>query len=256
MKRIFIPLFLFLFLLNGTMQAQSTKIKKKNPYQLLAEKYLPEVRKSIARKHPRLFYSKALFEEFKRKAQEPLLKSRLEYLQKKTLQTYQELLSYTDKNNGLEEKLPAGSQWHPIGNFGIIAGRSAFFYHLTGEKKWAEISIDLMKRFSSYYRKRVALGRAVNWYGWGRIMHIMAWDYLYDVMTPADRDAIAGEILDHVKWLSNRKEVAKLCKVGEGLNSPGSGFYSAHCMVPWYAGIVFGNAGYEDSFAEQCLENG
>lgn len=222
-----------------------------------AQKYLPEVYKSIPQSHPRLFYSKALFEEFRRKAESPELKPRLEFLQQRTLRSYKELISYTKENDGLQEKLPPGtSSWHPIGNFGIIAGRAAFFYHLTGEKKWALLSIDLMKRYSGYYRKRIAKGRAVNWYGWGRVMHIMAWDYLYDVMSKEDRDSIAKEILAHAKWLSHRKNVSKLLNAGEGVNSSGSGFYSAHCMVPWYAGVVFHKAGYDDAFAEQCLAKG
>ncbi|MBO4632141.1 MAG: hypothetical protein J5858_09485, partial [Lentisphaeria bacterium] len=219
-------------------------------------KYLQQIVPCIPKKHPRLFCSEDTLSDLKRKVLSGEYQEFIGKLKLRTEKQYDKLLKYYKTDNGLGPKEPAGRRYHPLSEWGRTAGSAAILYRLTGEKKWAEMGIDLLKKLTPWYNQRFKLERAVGWYGFSRILAVLAWDWLYDVMTPEDRDAIAREMIAHCKWLTDLKFIRMMCPKGEGLNGPGSGFYSAHCMLPWYAGIVYRGEGYDDAFFEKQLETG
>jgi len=222
----------------------------------LTKKYLQQVIPCIPKSHPRLYYSESMIADMKRKAASKELQPAMERLKFATENQYNTLMKYYKADNGLGPNEPEGRRYHPLGEWGKTAGSAAILYRLTGEKKWADMSIDLLKKLTPWYNQRFKLERAVSWYGFSRILAVLAWDWLYDEMTPEDRNAIAKEMIAHCKWLTDLKFIRMMCPKGEGLNGPGSGFYSAQCMLPWYAGIVYRGEGFDDAFAEKQLEDG
>lgn len=220
------------------------------------QKYLQQIRKAIPEKHPRLFYSEAILADMKKKAASEELKSTMERMKSSTERSYTTLMKYYASDNGLGPVEPSGRRYHPLSEWGKTAGNAAVLYRITGEKKWADIGIDLLKKLTPWYNQRFKLKRAVSWYGFSRVLCVMAWDWLYDVMTPEDRDRIGKELISHSRKLTDKAFITMMCPIGEGKNGPGSGFYSAHCMMPWYAGIAFRGEGYDDAFAEKQLSDG
>jgi heparin/heparan-sulfate lyase len=219
-------------------------------------KYLRQVVPCIPKNHPRLFCSEAFLAELKRQVLSGKHQEYIEKLKYRVEKQYDTLLKYYKTDNGLGPKEPAGRRYHPLSEWGKTAGSAAILYRLTGEKKWADMAIDLLKKLTPWYNQRFKMERAVSWYGFSRVLALLAWDWLYDEMTPEDRDAIAKEMVAHCKWLTDQKFIRMMCPKGEGLNGPGSGFYSAQCMVPWYAGIVYRGEGYDDAFFAKQLETG
>ena len=234
----------------------ASQANSNQPPAAVIEDYLNQITAAIPKSHPRLMYSPEIIARMKRMAASPEIAPYVRKLETRTEKSYQQLLTILAKDDGLGEKEPAGRRYHPLGEWGKTVGAAAILYRIKGEKKWADMGIDLLKKLTPWYNRRFKLGRAVSWYGFSRVLAVLAWDWLYDVMSPADRDAIAKEMIAHCKWLADYKFVSKLSPNGEGLNSPGSGFYSARCILPWYAGIAYYGEGYDDAFVQKELKEG
>lgn len=237
-------------------EAAPAKAKSPLENEVNVDKYLPGVIKAIPQGHPRLFYNPAMFAMMKKKAATAELAPMMKKMEEKVREKYKDHLYRYEKDDGLGPNEPLSRRYHPLENWGRTAAEAAMLYRLTGDKKWADISIDLMKKLTPWYNKRFAVNRAVSWYGFSRVLALMAWDWVYDVMDKETRDSIAREMIAHARKLADRRLIARLCPLGEGLNGPGSGFYSGQCMVPWYLGIVFHGEGYDEKFVADRLKTG
>ena len=237
-------------------EAAPAKAKSPLENEVNVDKYLPGVIKAIPQGHPRLFYNPAMFAMMKKKAATAELAPMMKKMEEKVREKYKDHLYRYEKDDGLGPNEPLSRRYHPLENWGRTAAEAAMLYRLTGDKKWADISIDLMKKLTPWYNNRFAVNRAGSWYGFSRVLALMAWDWVYDVMDKETRDSIAREMIAHARKLADRRLIARLCPLGEGLNGPGSGFYSGQCMVPWYLGIVFHGEGYDEKFVADRLKTG
>ena len=203
----------------------------------LQEKYRKELEGRIHGKHPRLFFSDADFTRMRKRVEkEPGLRSVLEYQKfladkvfpdEVTVENYQK----TTKN---------GVVWYGKDKLGGPAFRCALVYKLTGEKKYLEKSLRILRAAAKYYNDQYDKRISIGWYALSRLNALFAYDWLYNDMSEKDRTEIGKDLMRHFSQASDRSFVVKsgLFRKGEGVSAWWSSFYGPP-VLKFYTGLVF-----------------
>ena len=233
--------------IGGTVRLAETRpVKQSDPVRERAGRCLAEL-KAHPFPRPRLLFTASMFEEMRRALKEnPLLKEGFEKLLKK-VDAYPEEIS-----EKTYEK-----QFYGSDKFGPTAMRAAFAFRLTGEKKYADQARKILKYASEWYPQQYAQDKAIAWTSFSRISALCAYDWLYEEMSPEERNAIGGKLLEHVKKAQDTAWIVKsgLQNKGEGTSAWYSSFYGTP-LLKFYAGVVFSKAGIDDSAADRLLREG
>ena len=172
----------------------------------LQAKYRKELGNRIHGKHPRLFFNDADFAQMRKRVEkEPGLRSVLEYQkfladkvfpEEVTAENYQK----TPKN---------GVVWYGQDKLGPPAFRCALVYKLTGEKKYLEKSLRILRAAAKYYNDQYDKRISIGWYALSRLNALFAYDWLYNDMSEKDRTEIGKDLMRHFSQASDRSFVVK-----------------------------------------------
>lgn len=219
-----------------------------------AEEY-PQIR----RDHPRMFFNADTW---------PAIKART---QKETAAELKKLLKAVDKLpdtlrcsnigplNIKYGKQPdgtfisrSGTSIKGIREFGKEAAECALAWRFTGEEKYLAKAKYLLKESVRGYTVATDNRRPVDWYAYGRINALCAYDWIYEALTDAERREIIVPMVQHVE---NVQPEAGLDIPRQPVGNKTTGAYGMSSLL-WYSGLAADGDGYCDELARKHLEKG
>ena len=200
----------------------------------------------IQNEHPRLFFNSQSFDAVKKMAlydERELfgeMKGRIDALLEQEITFKDRLIRDGTQNTDHE--------------YGVRAAEAAFVYLVTQDKKYLELTKKILIKLVDYYTFRNERGLNIQWYAFSRINALAAYDWIYNDLTAQERTEIGAPFLkaiyDMLPFFSKRKSFFR-----ENNSDFRTGFYGNTCLA-WYAGIVFYDAGINDSLAKAMVLKG
>lgn len=200
---------------------------------------------AILDEHPRLFFNKQSFKAVKERAlnEESELfgemKDRVDILHGEEIEFKDPLVRDGTQNTDHE--------------YGTRAAEAAFVYLVTKDKKYLELSKNILVKLVDYYTFRNEHDLNIQWYAFSRINALAAYDWIYNDLTDRERMEIGVPFIKAIDYMlpsSNRKPFFR-----ENTGDIKTGFYGPPSLA-WYAGLVFYNEGIDDSIASAMVLRG
>ena len=138
---------------------------------------LPEWVNDIRPDHPRLFFNADTFGAVKARA----LNEEREWWDARKARV-DKLLGTVD----------AGSE---VKEYGPAAAEAAFAYLMTENPEYLALAKTLLDLSLSFYEQCFEEKKSVNWYSTSRVHATMAWDWLYNDLTPAEREETMSRLV-------------------------------------------------------------
>ncbi|HOM82946.1 MAG: hypothetical protein GX785_06630 [Armatimonadetes bacterium] len=196
-----------------------------------AEPGLPEWTAKIRMDHPRLFFNRDTWPAVRERALGP---------EKKWYEQYKRRV---DK---LQEEI--GGLADPPRDLGPQAAWAAFVYLMTGERPYLDLAKKALEISLRFYEKCYEERKAVNWYSTTRVHAVMAWDWLYNDLTEAERK----EYFSRLVQVLHKVYTAKPPIYRESLSGHTTGFYGVtNCK--WFVGLAGLGSGIEEALVREWL---
>lgn len=224
---------------------QEQKMQKEDPLAPLIKKYAGELPRSFSR--PRLLFNEEKFISMRKAlSTNPLL-------QEAFAKTREKVDKYPDEVN--EQSFQ--NHFYGTDKFGQTAMTAAFVYKLTGEPKYRDKAVKILKYASEWYPRQYAEGKAIGWTAFSRICALCAYDWIYNEIPEAERTVIGRNLLAHMEKAQDTEWILKsgLRHKGEGISIWNNSFYGTP-LLKFYAGLAFYDCGINDKLAAKLLKEG
>lgn len=245
MKKKLLLVFAVVFALGASLRAE--KVPSFN-------QLLPQIHKS----HPRLFMTPEELPAFKKRAVTVCADLLAEYKKEVDALPLRPKLEIIERNAEMQGdklvfKRKFGNQnTLDIGlkvTGGAEALKAAILYLATGDKVYRDRTANYLKLEAEFLELADRSGVMTEWYHTSRLAAVVAYDWLYDELTPAERKAFIEPLLIHTE---------KMFKAGyqtNGGKGRTTGNYGEHGFR-WYAGLAAYNDGIDDARALKILRAG
>ncbi len=144
----------------------------------------------------------------------------------------------------------------PINNikdWGVPAAECALAWRLTGDKDLLDKAKKMLTVSVAAYHECYRNRRAVNWYSGTRIFALVAYDWIFEALTPEERKSIIVPFVQHVEDVQpGPGKPAILRRNSSGANT---GFYGIDALL-WYSGVAAAGDGFCDALAASHLQRG
>ena len=211
----------------------------------------------IRQSHPRLFLTQETLPEFRERANticKPLLdnmKKRIDALPADSKLEYKS--DVADMVDGrLVFKRLIGDQNAVIyavkTTGGTEALESAILYLATGDRTYLDRAKQFLKMLTEFTAVSDRSKILPEWFNNTRLSGLIAYDWLYNDLTPEERQAFMGPMLKHVEHMQNPGYL-------RNNGGPGSGNYGEPGLQ-YFAGLAAYGDGIDDALAEKLLKNG
>ena len=221
------------------------KMQKREPQASLFAKYAKVLPRNFSR--PRLLFNDEKFAGMRKElSTNPQLRQFFARLRGK-------VDNYPDDIN----KQTYQKHFYSKDKFGPTAMRAAFVYKLTGEQKYRDKAIKILKHAAEWYLRQYAEEKAISWTAFSRISALCAYDWLYNEIPEAERTVIGQNLLAHIEKAQDTEWIIKsgLQNKGEGTSKWNSSFYGTP-LLKFYAGLVFYDCGIDNKLASKLLNEG
>ncbi len=202
----------------------------------------------VRQEHPRIFFNSGTWPQINERAHG----ERKDYLEK----LLDEVGKYPDNpvasGTGPVEVTNASLPIPDITEFGREAAAAALAWRFTGKDKYLDKAKKLLKVSADAYTEATANRRPVRWYAHSRVNALCAYDWLYEALTPEEREEIIVPLVNYVE------QVQPEYGLGIPRNNDGAintGFYGVKSLL-WYSGLAAYGDGYCDSLALKHLKWG
>ncbi len=204
----------------------------------------PEIRPD----HPRIFFNADTWPEINAKAHGVNRAYLDKLLDEVNQMTDNPVATNTGPIEVKDRNLPIPS----VTEFGRQAASCALAWRFTGKDKYLEKAKKMLKVSIDAYTEATKNIRPVTWYAHSRINAICAYDWIYEALTPQEREELIVPLVEHVEKIQPEYglEIPR--------NSPGSitsGFYGTRSML-WFSGLAAHGDGFCDSLAAKHLSTG
>lgn len=188
---------------------------------------LPEWTQRIRPDHPRLFFNADTW---------PQVKARATGAEQ---EWYRQIQSQVNRI----EVAPGASQ-----DLGGEAAKAAFVFLLTQDHRYLALAKRCLVASLDFYEACYAQRKTVNWYSTSRVHAILAWDWLHDHLTEAER----REDLTRLVKVMDLVIKAKPAIYRENLSGSNTGFYGVkNCL--WFLGCTGFGTGIETEKINEWL---
>ena len=214
--------------------------------------------KKIRPEHPRMIFTGDNL---------PLVREQIKTIRKKEFAALQKSVSalpavpavkmkqglITQKPDGSYKVTPAALQAQRIfePNPAKAANETALMFLLTGDKKYAKLARGWLKESLKILEASEKYQIWADWQGDSRVNMILAYDWIFNELSPAERKEIMSPILN---YLSNSRSGGKF-KFRRTAGSAQSGNYGENSML-LFAGLSAYKDGIDDAKAEEMLRYG
>jgi len=137
------------------------------------------------------------------------------------------------------------------GNGSREASSAALLYLISGEPQYRDKGIKYLKMAVEYLSWCLHHQAAADWHSDVALNSLVAYDWLYNAMSPDDRKSLGEALLEYVKEIQPGGK-AKYVRAQGG---PDTGHYGSTSLL-WPAGIVFSGTGINDKLAADYLKKG
>jgi heparin/heparan-sulfate lyase len=193
---------------------------------------LPEWTKSVRSDHPRLFFNRQTWPDVRARALGP------------EAAWYRQFKARVDR---LKPELSEKERPAPK-DLGPQAAWSAFVFLMTEDTAYLELAAKCLETSIRYYEQCFAERKSVNWYSTSRVHAVLAWDWLYDHMDPADR----REYMSRLVRVIDRVLRVKPSIYRENMSGYSTGFYGVrNCL--WFIGCTAFGTGIEPELVNEWL---
>jgi hypothetical protein len=131
---------------------------------------------------------------------------------------------------------------------GFAANECALAWLITGKEEYRLKAIASLRLLVKFVQLADHSRILPNWYNYSRCCGLVAYDWLFDTLTPEERKEILLPLLRHVKHMQSPGYL-------RNSGGPDSGYYGEPTLR-WYAGLVGYKAGVDDALAEELLRAG
>ncbi|MFO7904573.1 MAG: heparinase II/III domain-containing protein [Planctomycetota bacterium] len=133
-------------------------------------------------------------------------------------------------------------------DLGPEAARSAFVFLMTEEPKYLDLAKKCLDTSLRYYDECFEQKKSVNWYSTSRVHAVMAWDWLYNHMTEAERRDTMSRLVTAIdRVLKARPPIHR-----ENMSGYDTGFYGVkNCL--WFIGCTAFGTGIETERVNEWL---
>ncbi|MCK5802339.1 MAG: hypothetical protein KAI66_05880, partial [Lentisphaeria bacterium] len=204
---------------------------------------LDEIREKMRPDHPRLYFNRDTWSH---------VKSRAFGAEKDYYAKVRSAITSTPRKGWIQVPLPEPHKNSTVAtaDWGRNLMRAAFVYRAEPTPELLVKIKDMFRTSLAYYHAYYEAGQAVDWYGFSRICWLAAFDWVWDDLTAEERREFGVSMLEHMRQIMHKPGIVR--RNGSGHTT---GYYGANsCM--WYAGVVFHQAGMDDTLANECLEYG
>lgn len=139
-----------------------------------------------------------------------------------------------------------------VKEFGTQAAECAFAWRLTGERKYLDKCLAMLRESIRGYREAYRNKRAVHWYSTTRIHALCAYDWIYNDIPAETRREIIVPLVQHVE---DTVTVPGIVRRNDGNQSGTTGFYGVESLL-WYSGLATWGDGICDELAKRHLTVG
>ena len=193
---------------------------------------MPEWTQRIRQDHPRLFFNAQTWPDVRGRA---LGAERQWYL------SIKERADRLHETAGQEDRLEARE-------YGQQAAWSAFVYRMTKQAKYLELARKCLDASLRFYGQCYEQKKSVNWYSTSRVHASMAWDWLYEDLSPAQRRDFMSRLVQAI----DRVLQAKPAIYRENMSGYQTGFYGVrNCL--WFIGCTAFGTGIESERVNEWL---
>ncbi len=187
---------------------------------------------AIRADHPRLFFNADTWPAVRHRA----LGAELAW--------YEQIKGRTDR---LLSKLTEGTDPGPR-DLGPPAAEAAFIYLVTEDHRYLELAKTCIRASLGHYEECFRRRKKVNWVAISRAHTILAWDWLYNDLTEAERREIMSRLVRVIDNVLSAKPAIRR----ENLSGYASGFYGVRSCL-WFIGCTAQGTGIETERVNQWL---
>lgn len=201
----------------------------------------------IREEHPRLFFTAEDLPQIRQTAATfekdtyEAMKKRIDDLLDQPVQ-FKEPLAPTGESNKDHE-------------YGFRASEAALLYLISGERKYLDFSRTLLKKLTDYYLLRVKNNLNIAWYAYSQICALCAYDWIYNDLTPAERQSLGGTLFEAVDGIAWHGPGLRKPRYRENVSDHQSGCYGV-AILPWFLGLTFYGEGLDNARCAQMIRNG
>ena len=132
--------------------------------------------------------------------------------------------------------------------FGVEAAWAAFVFRVTQDVKYLELSKKCLETSLSFYEACYEQKKSVNWYSTSRVHATLAWDWLFNDLTEAERRTYMSRLVQVI----NNVIKAKPSIYRENISGYTTGFYGVkNCL--WFIGCTAFGTGIESELVNEWL---
>jgi len=136
----------------------------------------------------------------------------------------------------------------PTKEYGPQAAQAAFVYLMTGDADYKEAAEKCLDASIRFYEDCYENRKSVNWYSTSRVHATMAWDWLYNDLSPDKREEYMGRLIRVIKKvLDVRPRIYR-----ENYSGYTTGFYGVHNCL-WFIGCTALGTGIEEELVGEWL---
>ena len=212
----------------------------------------------VRRDHPRLFFNSDTWPAVKARALGP---ARTYYdAMKKRVDRYPAEPKGDSGGPAYEKDEHVGGKVYKMRShkgakeWGKQAMETAFVYRVTGDRQYLDKAKKMLLVNVEVYHQCYKDRRAVNWYSTTRVCALAAYDWIYNDLTPEERQAIVVPLVQHVDDVQPGRGKPAIYRRNSG-TSCRDGFYGVTNLC-WFAGLAAHGDGFIDDVALKLLERG
>ena len=131
----------------------------------------------------------------------------------------------------------------------------AMLYLITGEIKYLDYTKKSLQKIIEYYHLRIQHNLNADWYVFSQISVLCAYDWIYNSLTPAEREQIGHPLYDIMMEIAWHGKGIRPERIRENTGGYDTGFYGTESL-PWYIGITFHNDGFDNARCEEMFQKG
>ncbi|MFQ6097227.1 MAG: hypothetical protein ACE5O2_05815 [Armatimonadota bacterium] len=131
---------------------------------------------------------------------------------------------------------------------GPQAAWAAFVYLMEGDGKYLDLAKKCLETSIRFYEACYEARKTVNWYSTSRVHATMAWDWLYNDLTPEERREYMSRLVRVIKGVLD----AKPRIYRENYSGYTTGFYGVHNCL-WFIGCTAYGTGIEPELVNEWL---
>ena len=106
-----------------------------------------------------------------------------------------------------------------------------------------------LPKIIDYYRLRLKNNLNIDWYVFSQISVLCAYDWIYNSLTPAEREQIGRPLYEVMVDIAWHGKGLRPQRSHENAGEPNTGFYGS-AGLPYYIGIAYHNDGFDDARCE------